>query len=1094
MKRYIIALSLFCFTLGIFAQSRFHYWFDDNEKNRVTETITGGISTFSVDASHLPMGIHTLNCLIERNGELQIKNAMFARLNEFDANDLSTMEVCVFVGNDSTKQYTCSASENILHTDMDFSYLNDGLHKLNFALKDRKSGYMSSVQSAYFLKVSSTQNGIGRYTYWINDETESVVTTELNTPVIPYHIIGLWDIEEYPFRTTSFELSVTNGELTAYTVNQFNFFVTNEIGIMSPIMTTEFVDERVSRKISPDEIVSLEPCENKLIGTNSDGEIKWFELSADIGDSLVFKTNVPCMMDLFSPSGERIWSCRGGDATFSSGIHAKEEGNHYLAIHDCSEYSDILLDYTLIDRYCVLSHTPKQSAQSNMLHMEFTGNGFDSLKCVELVSEDTVIVGNNLVIKSYATTSCQFNLSTLKNEEQSFDIKLDFGDEYVTVEDGFKLQKINKGEITVEVLPSYKVGTPYDVTIRITNTGNVPYWGVPFNIGLDKTGAGAVMEFQNFTPYVDELYEDSIKIGYLTENFLNTHSYGWYFPMLLPYIGSEEVIDLVIGFIGSPHQKVNLYAWTGEPWSEGFQKFLTTEHCLADYLDPELNYITAGQLCYYNILSLASDDSESENEKLLLSRGISSYDYGELAEEILYNKIEDIAEDKLEKAIQYKWGDGVAKVLKQGNIATNMATMNANVAQATGMAIGGTVNGLRLRNSDPSLYGIDPSDPTYSSLYEYRDELRKNMPHPNGIIARLFGIDCDLSANCCENANPKPSPNEFEILMDGDPNDILGYKSKSGSEYIGIDVKELPYCIEFENAPEIANAAANLIVVEDVLDPEIFDLTTFKPTTVTFSKFKVDLQGKQDYVGTLDMRPSINAIAEVRLSLDRNNGKMICAIKSLDPMTLKHTTHYMQGVLPVNTNAGEGVGTINFTVSLNKSIADGTSVDNGATITFGTNHAIDTPIWHNVTDFVRPVSNVSTINRLSTEEIELLFDSYDAGSGIWHFDLYCSTDSCKTWACVAEDLETPNYKIAVETDVDYRFLCIATDLAGNREAKEWTPEISYHNGNIISKISNVYSGKPDCRKEIFNLSGQKVSTIPHSGVYIINGRKIVLKQ
>ena len=1067
-----------------------HFWFDDSPE---LMTIPGGSSSMTLDASDLPLGLHTLNYIASgSSGTTQVKSAVFARLMEFDSNDLSGMKVHAFADNDSLRQYPCSIVGRLIHVDMDFSSLKDGLHKLTVILEDEASKAISVLSSSYFFKVSSEDSSISKFMYWFNDDMESVVTVDVNSQETPYHIYGLWDVKSYPFRSESFSLSVEEGRLVAYAVNQFNAFALNEDGVIaSPVMTSPFSDMNVSRDYPLSEVNALAPCEGKSIGWIEENQIKWFSLQAGVGDSLTFKANTPCAMDLFSASGKRLWSCQGGDATFASGLHVWEEGTCYLAVHDTQYADEVTLDYTLIDRYCLLEHTPDSSAKGDILVLDLTGNGFEDLKRVELVAADTAVAAYEVAVKDYGKAYAKFNLLKYPKKEYVFDLRLTFGEngeDEVLVKEGFTLMEMRKGEIKVEVLPSYRVSTPYDVTIRITNTGNVPYWGVPFNIGLDKTGAGSVMEFKNFTPYVDETLADSIPIGYFTENFLGTKEHGWFFPMMIPYIGAEEVIDLTIGFVGEAHKRVNLYAWTGEPWSEGFQKFTTLDHCFADYLDPKLNYITAGQVCYYNILAMASDTTSAEVPNEANQRATDYYDEAvDLTQDYMQGRIEDLAEKQIEKGMEKTFGKQATKAFKK---ASQLAEANANVAVATGMAIGGTINGLRLRNSDPSLYGIDPSDETYSALFEYRDNLRRNMPHPSAILMRAFGMEIP---DCSENPNPRPRPHEVEILQEFDPNDIYGYKSESGSEYIGIDVEELPYCIEFENSPELANAAANLIVVEDVLNPEIFDLDTFSPTTVTFGKCEVALHGEQEYAGTVDMRPAVNALAEVKLSIDKKTGKMTCSIKSLDPMTLEHTTHYQQGVLPVNKANGEGIGTINFTVALKKSVGDGVSVDNGASIVFGTHEAIKTPVWHNVTDFVRPTSRVSDIEVLSPSEIELTLDSYDAGSGIWKLDLYCSTDSCQTWTCIAQGLNASKHKVSVAEATDYRFACLATDYAGNGEVKELRSEAFYKDGVVETSMVDVLQSNGSIVQGWYNLHGQKFKNALRPGIYIIDGKKIIIR-
>lgn len=1074
-----------------------HFWFDDSPE---LMTIPGGSSSMTLDASDLPLGLHTLNYIASgSSGTTQVKSAVFARLMEFDSNDLSGMKVHAFADNDSLKQYPCSIVGRLIHIDMDFSYLKDGVHKLTIILEDEASKAISVLSSSYFFKVSSEDSSISKFMYWFNDDMESVVTVDVNSQETPYHIYGLWDVKSYPFRSESFSLSVEAGRLVAYAVNQFNAFALSEDGaIASPVMTSPFSDMNVSRDYPLSEVIALAPCEGKSIGWVEENQIKWFSLQVGVGDSLTFKANTPCAMDLFSASGKRLWSCQGGDATFASGLHVWEEGTCYLAVHDTQYADEVTLDYTLIDRYCLLEHTPDSSAKGDILVLDLTGNGFEDLKRVELVTADTAVAAYEVDVKDYGKAYAKFNLLKYPKKEEVFDLRLTFGEngeDEVLVKDGFTLMEMRKGEIKVEVLPSYRVSTPYDVTIRITNTGNVPYWGVPFNIGLDKTGAGSVMEFKNFTPYVDETLADSIPIGYFTENFLGTKEHGWFFPMMIPYIGAEEVIDLTIGFVGEAHKRVNLYAWTGEPWSEGFQKFTTLNYCFADYLDPKLNYVTAGQMCLHGLLSMADSTVVNSNSQKRTKRYAPDRELQDVIEnmERANDPILDLAEDEIRNNLDKMGAHGLSEAIQElgdGNIVSGLAEANANVAIATGMAIGGTINGLRLRNSDPSLYGIDPSDETYSALFEYRDNLRHNMPHPSSILMRAFGMEMP---DCAENPNPRPRPHEVEILQEFDPNDIYGYKSESGSEYIGINVKELPYCIEFENSPELANAAANLIVVEDVLNPEIFDLDTFTPTTVTFGKYEVSLHGEQEYAGTVDMRPAVNALAEVKLSIDKKTGKMTCSIKSLDPMTLEHTTHYQQGVLPVNKANGEGIGTINFTVALKKSVGDGVSVDNVASIVFGTHEAIETHIWHNVTDFARPASRVSNIEVLSPSEIELTLDSYDAGSGIWKLDLYCSTDSCQTWTCMAEGITESRYKVSVTNAKEYHFASIAADRAGNIEVKELRSEAFYKDGVVETSIVDVLQSNGSIVQGWYNLHGQKFKNALRPGIYIIDGKKIIIR-
>lgn len=1055
---------------------------------------SGGLVDWAFDVSSLDQGLHTLHIQVLTNSgaATNVYKGFFLRV--VTNKELADMKCVYSIDGGKSMAKAGVFTDGMFHFNLDVDSVEDGLHRLTYFLSN-ENGTTTKVSNAFFFKTPLNGSGIVSYKYWLNDDIKNAVTVNLKERKDPLQLISLLPVDKHEIRSSCFQFEFSeNGEPIVYAKNDVYFQFIDVSGKLAQLHR-QYVDENVSMDVKSEHI---EPCVEKNIGKIAENNIKWYDLSASVGDSLVFKANNPCSMELFSPSGKKVWSRTGGESTIKSGTHAKEDGIHYLAVHDCVNKNDILLDYTLIDRYCVLEHTPTSSAKSDMLVMRFVGNGFENLKRIELLNEDTVLNSFSLKINDYSSAECKFNLSQYPRYNEKFDIKLSFGSEAggsVIVKGGFVLQEIRKGDIKIEVLPSYRVGSPRDVDIRITNTGNVPYWGVPFNIGLDNTSAGA-MEFKNFTPFIADEFEDSSQTSFFVDNFLGSGNSGWYFPMILPYIGAEEEIVLTVGIF----TRVNLYAWVGEPWSEVFQKYTSLNYRFVDYLNPKLNYITAGQLCLQNLLQMAdSISAKSTSSKLTVKRFAPDRELEDAIEnmEDANELICDLAEDRIQNNLRRAFGDGVAEALGElggDNAARGLAEANANVAEATGMAIGGTINGLRLRNSDPSLYGIDPSDPTFSSLYEYRDNLRRNMPHPRSIIATALGMDdfMEFDEMCGQNSNPRPDAHGLNILRPADPNDIYGYKSESGTEYIGIDVERLPYCIEFENTPELANAPANLIVVDDVLDPNVFDLSTFNPTTVTFGKYEVDVKGVQDFVGTVDMRPEVNAIAEVRLTLDKNNGNMRCIIKSLDPMTLEHTTYYKDGVLPVNYDGKEGIGTIRFTIALKKNVQDGTNVDNSASIVFGNNEAIKTPIWHNVTDFVRPVSYVSDITILSQDEIDLSFTGYDGRSGIWRYDLFCSKDSCKTWECVATNLETPEYIMKVDDKADYRFACIATDFAGNREQKELKTEFSYHDGVIVSDIRDLQKDDASLDNDIYNLMGQKVIGSLKPGIYVRKGKTFIV--
>lgn len=264
---------------------------------------------------------------------------------------------------------------------------------------------------------------------------------------------------------------------------------------------------------------------------------------------------------------------------------------------------------------------------------------------------------------------------------------------------------------------------------------------------------------------------------------------------------------------------------------------------------------------------------------------------------------------------------------------------------------------------------------------------------------------------------------------------MFGYTSPSGDNYVGLDVKELNYTIEFENDPEIANASATRIEVTNSFDPKLFDLATFKAAKMIIGDKETDLPEGHHFVKTLDMRPEINSIAELTFDFDAERGEASWRIRTLDPMTLEATQYMDDGVLPVNDGTGRGIGFLTYTIGLNEGLADGTEIANKAVIIFDDNEPIETPVYKNVTDYVRPESRI--LSRTSEDGLTQTFEveGTDNGSGIWYYDLYMRASCSGDWSLVKPQNEeaTFSYTSPVATD-GADWAVVAVDRAGNRQA------------------------------------------------------------
>ena len=222
----------------------------------------------------------------------------------------------------------------------------------------------------------------------------------------------------------------------------------------------------------------------------------------------------------------------------------------------------------------------------------------------------------------------------------------------------------------------------------------------------------------------------------------------------------------------------------------------------------------------------------------------------------------------------------------------------------------------------------------------------------------------------------------------------------------------------------------------DQLNPKFHDLSSYEPTSIKIGHVVTPLTGEKNFVKTIDLRPSINVIAQVDAAYDAVKGLATWTITSLDPMTMEPTDNPMSGVLPVNAD-GNGVGEISFNIKLKASLEDGTEVPNQASIVFDREDAILTPVWTNTLDHVAPTSTIEkcTLQENGTD-IELQMKGEDDRSGIWCYDVYARHGADGEWLKVGDHVAENVFIFNGSKGFVYEFCVVAYDKAGNMEEKE----------------------------------------------------------
>ena len=992
------------------AVKELRYWFDEETQANVVEAVSG---VQVLDASALLEGLHTLHYQVvdEAGNAGSPCSSVFLKM---DTEQSVAQRQRYWFDDDPKTLHEAPVTSGVQLLDIDG--LLTGLHTLHYQLVDEQ-GRLSSPHSSVFIKLAENvlpggENAITDYMYWTNDYAQDNVKVTLPQPASPYHFQALLPIIKAPIRSTSFQFEVTDGQPTVYAKNDIHVRFFDAAGYWADD-SRSFIDYSVSEAL--DNIAELQTTQT--FERPAENGIKWFVFEAQYGDSIALKSNQATSIQVFDATGKELYAASGSTSVNYGGCHLKADGTYYVAVHDVTgSGSQLTLQTQRIDKFAVFDFTPNKLASAGYTLMYFDGNGMDFVKKVELTNGDITLEADTL-LASTQNLLARFHLQENYDNSKLFTLKVFFDKEdtgeqkTLTFDNAVVLEAVdNKPQMTVEITSERRVADPYPIKVVVKNEGNMPQYGIPLNVAFDNVEKFDDLAFVDFDLILsDELYESRDFFTY-TDNLVGTGKKGYYMPLLIPYIGPYEERTFTFGVrTRIPHARFNFYAWTGDPWYDATMDIGVVSQAVARA--PQARCEQSNIHRVYDLFGLI---------------------------------------------------DNVASFL---NLSLSPATP-VRMAVGTGEAIAGVQQGLSRTVEDATFdaYGIDPSErDQYRFQYRYcvrcpRDiwEDASPLQAPARVASATINsttgssswepIDDYASSDC-----PKPDPHLVDVYIPGDPNEMTGYSAPSGSRHMSDEVKTIGYDIEFENDPEIANSAAHCIVIENQLDPTKFDLKTFTPKDITLSGKKVELNGSKSFVQTLDLRPEIDAIAELQCAYNVQTGLIRWTFTSLDPMSMEPTDDIMQGVLPVNYDGTSGIGNVTYTVDLLKTFPDGTEISNKASIIFDNNDAIETPVWTNTIDAVCPEGRVTGAVLTNDSTATIRCEGSDERSGVWKYEVYVQYGSGELWEKVGEcPADSAEVSFRVYDGMDYGFCALAVDSAGNVEVKEMAREASlgtYLNGD-----------------------------------------------
>ena len=1020
---------------------------------------TGGVLLWNFDTSSLKQGLHRIQVLgVTPSGAATSAYSTFFLRSATDE-EIGDMKLYYYVDNDNFNLNEGTYANGGFHFDVDVSQFTDGLHRLAYFMSNGK-GITTKVSSKFFWKTPIGGNGITEYWYWMNEQGDNQATkVVLPERTNPLSLITLLPVESRPIRSSLFEFKIKDDQPTIYAKNDIHIRFYDATGKFTDV-SKQFVDEGVKQEVEP--IGELQATQT--FPKVAENDIRWYTMQVAPGDTAAFKLSQPATVQVFAPSGKEVFKTSESASLQWSGIHTWEDGTYYVAVHDVTgSRSTMTFDYMHMDKYDVVDWDVHTVGNGGCSTITFKGNGFRDLYRVDLYTADGDSIHSvDISHESDAETAVTFDFCGA--EMRKYDAVFHFTEEnkhianVVTVEGPVNIELAT----TVSFPSAFPHGLSTTYTVKITNKGNMTAYSVPiytwimnklnkdgiYHIeydGLDLPGVfdGVDMDSLSVSERAElQALSDEIGDGHyfmlfrtIDEDSPNDSIWvrsNYFFTNIAPH--ETKTLRLTL----SANEGVWAYFTVPEDWpSYGNEQDLSSVRRASKYKSPSLKdkycCIKEKREC---VLTLASDATGLLSALIgfidmcippvaLEAKGISKS--ANLAASIL-----DCATSGLNTTTKI-----LDEIVCQGDSGTGLGDLLNRLRENAGGSIIGSI--LSCASAKFNVLGYKKYLKSYSNLYGALSNgfsgLSLSMINPN--------LSClsDLMKPTPGCPPPPPDGGGSDGGGSWDPNDIYGYLAKSGSKFMTDSVKTINYTIEFENDTTFATASAYKVVVCDTLDSRYFDLTSYAPTSVRIGDKYANLDGSQSFIKTVDMRPEIDAIAQVEENYDDKNGIMTWTLTSLNPMTMEPATDIMQGFLPVNYD-GHGIGEVSYDIKLKDGLAHGDEIKNRAGIVFDANETIMTPYWTNVIDRIAPESYVADVQMATDTTAAVRIAATDELSGPWRYNVYVQYGD-GAWFLGAENV--PIDKVAnvkVYEGIDHGFYTIVTDSAGNVEQKEAAREFT----------------------------------------------------
>jgi hypothetical protein len=192
--------------------------------------------------------------------------------------------------------------------------------------------------------------------------------------------------------------------------------------------------------------------------------------------------------------------------------------------------------------------------------------------------------------------------------------------------------------------------------------------------------------------------------------------------------------------------------------------------------------------------------------------------------------------------------------------------------------------------------------------------------------------------------------------------------------------------------------------------------------------------GQTSFSTRVDLSATEGIYVDVSASFDPMTGVATWTFTSIDPLTLDVPADPLAGFLPPDTNAGNGMGFVNYTIQPRSGLTTGVTIGGQAAVVFDQNAAVNTAAILNTIDDGAPTSNVNPLPPFSPAAILLSWSGEDDnnGSGIATYTIFVS-DNGGAASAIPSLTNTTNTSgtFTGQQGHTYTFYSIATDNVGN---------------------------------------------------------------